>query len=126
MRRLSILSLSFSLLSWLGAVPHCSGMQSRPEPKVTLQVKDPSFSARNTALTSDASELELLQKGYVVIGRVAAEWRLAPSELDESGRIAAPAVVAEAKQVMAKAAAASGGDLIRLSQSEVDRDFDKT
>jgi Ankyrin repeats (3 copies)/Ankyrin repeats (many copies) len=126
MRRFSILALSLSLLSWLGAVPHCSGMQLRPDPKVTLQVKDASFSARNTALVSDASELDLLQKGYVVIGRVSADWRLAPSEIDQSRQTPAPAVVAEAKQVMAKAAAASGGDLIRLPQSEVDRDFDKT
>ena len=119
MRRLSILSVSLVLLSWFAAVPHCSGMQNRPQPTVTLLVKDASFSARNTAVVSDASapELELLQKGYVLIGSVSANWPLAASEVDKAG-IPAPAVIGDAEQLMVKAAAASGGDLITLPQPQ--------
>jgi hypothetical protein len=111
---LLILPVSFALMNSFGAVFHCSGMQQRPEPKVTIEVKDASFSARTTALVSDASELDLLQKGYVLIGSVSTDWELHRSEVDESGRIPALAVAVEARQVMAKAAAGSGGDLISL------------
>jgi ankyrin repeat protein len=121
MRRPSILFVALALLSWFATVPHCMGMQ-RPEPAVTPLVTGTSFPARSTALASDAPELELLQKGYVLIGSISAEWQLAPAETDLSG-IPAPAVIAEFKQVLARAAAGSGGDLITLPEPKTS-DFD--
>ncbi len=106
MRRLPILSVSLGLLSSFGPVLTCSGEQapqSSPSPQTTPQVKDTPLSARSTASQTKVSDLDLLQKGYFVIGSVSLDWRFNQSEVSEPG-IPAAALMAEAERLMAEVA----------------------
>ncbi len=108
MRRVSILSVSLGLLTSLGPVLRCSGFQaaqSQP-PQGTLQIRGTPLLARSPESQTKVSDLDLLQKGYVVIGSVSVDWRLNASEISEPG-IPAAALMAEAEQLMAEVASAS-------------------
>ena len=88
MRSVCILSASLGLLSSFAPAVNCQTQPSPPPaapsravPQVTLQVKDMSLSARRTASPTKVADLDLLQKGYVLIGSVSVDWRLNQSEV---------------------------------------------